>query len=87
MSSLAVDLKKGFISADGSILDVASDILYVVSEVYANLSRHDERAAALFRSAIQAGITEPGAPVFSGVPSPGTAFVVCKNGRSTNEGQ
>ena len=74
MRQLKVDLDKGFISAQGSIIDIATDVLVVISEVYATTKKRDAAAAELFRKCIEAGVSNPDSPCFDGRSLPGMAL-------------
>lgn len=82
MRKLKVDLERGVIAATGSEIDIATDVLFLISEIHANLTRADKDAAELFSAAIRAGVCDADTPVFSGVASPGFAYVARKKGGS-----
>lgn len=82
MRKLKVDLERGVISATGSEIEIATDVLFLISEIHANLARADKDAGELFRAAVRAGVCDEDTPVFGGRPSPGFAYVSRKRGGS-----
>lgn len=82
MRKLKVDLERGFIAARGSEIEIATDVLFLISEIHANLARADKDAGELFRRAICSGVCDEDTPVFDGCPSPGRAYVSRERGGS-----
>lgn len=75
MFKLKIDLQKGVIAAVGPVADIATDVLFVISEIHAAFAKQDPVTAEVFRLAMVHGIADSDSPCFSGESSPGVTFL------------
>lgn len=61
---LKVDLEKGYVAGSGDVLDLATDILYVIDSVYGALSQKNKNVGDAFKQIIVQGVSNPVGPMF-----------------------
>lgn len=64
MIEYKIDKRGTTLKANGSLLKISANTLYLVQLIYIRLIRHQPELARAFRSAIIEGITSPLSPVF-----------------------